>query len=84
MLLSIVYFINELGFSFGFQTNGLDIFYNGNLFGHTTLQLDFIVLDLDNTYHNTSSAFVSYFGSDSESVKWHARLAMWAKIKWAG
>jgi len=46
-----------IGFSFGFQTNGLEIFYNGDLFGHATLKGDFIILDLDNTYDNTSSAF---------------------------
>jgi len=64
----------RIGFSFSFRINGLDLFYNGNLFGHATLKGDFIVLDLDNTYDNTSAAFVSYFDSNSESVKWHARL----------
>jgi len=31
---SLVSFVSlmRIGFSFGFQTNGLDIFYNGNLF----------------------------------------------------
>ena len=52
----------------------MDLFYNGNLFGHATLKGDFIVLDLDNTYDNTSIAYVSYLDSNSESVKWHARL----------
>jgi len=32
-----------------------------------------IVLDLDNTYDNTSSSFVSHFDSNFEFVKWHAR-----------
>jgi len=38
------------------------------------LKGDFIVLDLDNTYGNTSFTFVSYFDSNFESVKWHARF----------
>ena len=46
------------------------MFYNGNLFGHATLKGDFIIFDLDNTYDNTFAAFVSYFDSNSESVKW--------------
>ena len=50
--------------------------YGGNVFGHTTLKKDFFVLELDNCYDNnkTSSAFVSYNDSFSDSVKWHARL----------
>jgi len=71
-------------FSFSFCTDGLDLFYNSNFFGHATLKGDFIVLDLDNTYDNTSTAFVSSFDSHPESVKWHARLHQWAKIKWEG
>jgi len=50
------------------------LFYNGNLFGHAILKGDFIVLDLDNTYDNTFDAFISYFDSNSEFVKWHAQL----------
>jgi len=38
------------------------------------LKGDFIVLDIGNTYDNASAAFVSYFDSNPESVKWHARL----------
>jgi len=34
-------------FSFGFHPNGLEIFYEGNLFSHATLKGNFIVLDLD-------------------------------------
>jgi len=64
----------RLGFSLSFRTDGLNLFYNGNLFGHPILKGDFIVLDLDNTYDNTSVVYVSYFDSNSESVKWHARL----------
>ena len=63
----------RIGFSFGFLTNGLDLFYNGKFFRHPTLKGDSIVLDLDNTYDNTSSAFVSYFESNFESDKWHAQ-----------
>jgi len=40
----------RIGFSFGFRTNGLDFFYNGNLFGHATWKGYFIISDLDNTY----------------------------------
>jgi len=64
----------RIGFSFSFRTDGLDLFYNGNSFGHATLKGDFIILDLDNTCGNTSTTFVSYFDSNSESVKWQARL----------
>jgi len=64
----------RIGFSFGFCSDGLNLFYNGNLFSHTTLKGDFIVLGLDNTYDNIDVAFVSYFDSNSESIKWHARL----------
>ena len=69
MLLSIICLINKNKFSFSFQTSGLDIFYNGNLFSHATLKEDFIVLDLDNTYDNISSVFISYFNSSSKSAK---------------
>ena len=61
-------------FSFSFRTNGLDLFYNDNFFGQATLKGDFFVLDLDNIYNNTSTVFVSFFDSNSKSVKWHARL----------
>jgi len=74
---SLVSFVSlmRIGFSFSFRTDDLDLFYNGNLFGHATLKGDFIILNLNNTYENTSTAFVSYFDSNSESVKWHARLS---------
>jgi len=32
-------------------------------------------LDLDDSYNNISSAYFSYFDSNSKSVKWHARLS---------
>jgi len=38
----------RMGFSFGFHIDNLDLFYNGDLFGHATLKGDFIVLDLGN------------------------------------
>ena len=68
---SLVSFVSlmRIGFPFSFRTDGLDLFYNDNLFGHGTLKGDFIVLDLDNTYDNTAAAFVSYFDSNSESIK---------------
>ena len=50
------------------------MFYNYNLFGHATLKGDFFVLDLDDNYGSTSSIFVSYFDSDSESVERHVQL----------
>jgi len=73
---SLVSYISlvRLGFTFGFRPDRLNLFYNGNLFGQATLKGDFIVLNLDDNYNNISSAYVSYFDSNSESVKWHARL----------
>jgi len=62
----------RIGFSFNYRTDGLDLFYNGNLFCHATLKGDFIISDLDNTHDNTSAVVVSYFDSNSESVKWYA------------
>ena len=72
MLFSFLYFF--IDFTFGFRLDSLDLFYHGNLFGQATFKGDFIVLDLDDNYNNISSAFVSYFDSNSESVKWHTRL----------
>jgi len=79
---SLVSYISlvRLGFTFGFCPDGLDSFYNGNLFGQATLNREFIVLDLDDYDNNISYAFVSYFDSSSESVKWHARLDHVAEI----
>jgi len=57
------------------STDGLDLFYNGNLFCHATLKGDFIILDLDNTYDNTYSTFISYIDFNSEFVKCHAQLS---------
>jgi len=74
-LLSLVSLM-KLGFSFNSSTNGLNIMYGGNVFGYATLKNDFLVLDLDECYNNnkTSSTFVSYKDSFSDSVKWHAKL----------
>ena len=59
---SLVSFVSlmRIGFSFIFRTDGLDLFHNGNLFGHATLKEDFIILDLDNTYNNTFAALVHF------------------------
>ena len=62
----------KLGFFFNSHIDG--ILYDGNVFGHATLKNDFLVLDLDDCYNNTSFAFVSHFGSFSGSVKWHVTL----------
>ena len=67
-LVSFVLLI-QIGFSFCFRPNGVEIFHNGNLFVHVTLKGDFIILDLDDNYYNTSSIFVSYFDSDSKFIK---------------
>jgi len=72
MFFSFFVSLIRIGFSFNFRTDGLDFFCNGNLFGRATLKGEFTVLDLDNTYDNTSVAFVSFFDSNFESVKWHA------------
>jgi len=62
-------------FSFSFCSDGLDILYGGNVFGHATLKSDFLVVDLDDSYNNNSPfVFVSHFDPNLESIKWHARL----------
>ena len=58
----------RIGFSFRFRSNGLDLFYQCNLFRQATLKGDVIALDLDDFCDNISSAFVSHFYFDSESV----------------
>ena len=70
----------KLAFFFNSRTDGLDTMYGGNVFGHTMLKNNFLVLDLDDCYdnnnnnNNTSFAFVSYYDSFSHSVKRHAKL----------
>ena len=49
-----------------------------------TLKGDFIVLDLDDSYDNTSSTFVSCFDSNFESVSGMLNLVMWAKTEKVG
>jgi len=68
---SLVSFISlmRISFSLVIHPNCLYIFYNGNLFDHATSEGDYIVLNLNDNYDNTSSIFISYFNSDSESVK---------------
>lgn len=58
----------------GFHHDGLDIFYNKNLFGHATLKESFTVLNLNDRHNDISTTFVSYFDFDSKSIKWHAQL----------
>ena len=48
----------KYGFGFSFSSNGLNILYAGNVFGRATFRNDFLVLDLDNCYKNSSSIFV--------------------------
>ena len=74
MLVSFV-LLMRIAFSFHFRTDGFDLFYNDNIFGHATLNGDFMFLDLDNAYDNSCSTFISYFVSNSESFKWHAQLS---------
>jgi len=64
----------KLGFFFNSDTDGLDILYGGNMFGHIKLKNDFLVLDLDDCHNNSSSAFVSPYDSNFDFVTWHARL----------
>jgi len=56
----------RLVFFFNSRTDGLDILYGGNVFGHAILKNDFLVLDL---YNNSSSTFVSHFDSNFGSIK---------------
>jgi len=71
----------RLGFTFGFYPNGLDFFYNGNLFCHATLKGYFILLDLDDSYNDTSSTFVPYFDYNLNLLSGMVGLAMWIKIE---
>ena len=71
----------KFGFDFSSCLDGLDILYGGNVFGHATVKNDFLVLDLDDNYNNNSpSIFVSYFNPNLESIKWHAKPVILAKI----
>jgi len=46
------------------------------LFGDASLIDNFLILDLDENYYNnkTSSIFVSFVDSNSDSMVWHTRL----------
>ena len=46
----------KLGFLFNSCTDDLDILHGGNIFDYAALKNDFLVLDLDNCYNNSSSA----------------------------
>ena len=67
-LLSLVSLMKS-GFGFSSCSDGLNILYGGNVFGHATLRNDFLVLDLDECYNDSNSASVSHFDSDLESIK---------------
>jgi len=67
-LLSLVSLMKS-GFGFSSCHDGLSILYCSYVFGHATLRNDFLVLDLDESYNNSHSVFVSHFDSDLESIK---------------
>jgi len=56
----LLFLVSLMKFGFGFSScpNGLEILYGGNVFGHTTLNNDFLVLNLDNCYKNSHLVFV--------------------------
>ena len=67
-------FFDKSEFSFNSSSDGLDILYGGNVFGHNTLKHDLLLLDLNDCYNSSSSVFVSHFDSNFELIKWHARF----------
>jgi len=66
----------KLGFQFVSRTDGLDILYGGNFFGHAYLINDFIILDLDENYYSNKMSYVLVSSVDSnfDFMVWHARL----------
>ena len=68
----------RLGFSFEFCPDSLNILYNDNLFIYEILKGDFIILNLDDIYSNTSSHFISFLDSLLSVM---LDLAMWAKME---
>ena len=55
--------------------------YGDNVFGHATLNNDFLVLDLAYSYNDNSPfVFVSHFDPNLKSTKWHVYLVILAKI----
>ena len=79
-LVSYVYLI-RLGFTFGFQPNGLDLFYDGNLFCQATLKGDFIILDLDDSYNSTSSSLFQILSLILNLLGSILDLVMWVKTE---
>ena len=70
-LLSLVSLMKS-GFRFSSCPDGLNILFDGNVFGHVSLMNDFLVLDLDDSYNNNNnspSIFVSHFDPEFESIK---------------
>jgi len=55
-LLSLVSLMKS-GFGFSSCLDGLEILYGANVFGRATLKNDFLVLDLNDSYNNTSPSF---------------------------
>ena len=51
--------------------------YNDNLFGHAIMKGDFIALDLDNVYNNTSPTSISLFTLTLDLLSGMLNLAMW-------
>jgi len=74
----------RIGFSFSFRTGGLDLFYNGNLFGHATLKGDCIVLDLDNPMIIHLLLMFHTLTLILNLLNGMLDLAMWVKIDWEG
>ena len=82
-LLSLVSLM-KLGFFFNLHNDGLDILYGGTVFGHTNLKNDFLVLDLDDCYNNSSFTLVSHFDSNSNFVNGMLNLDILPKIGLVG
>jgi len=48
-------FFDEVRILFNSRTDGFDILYSGNVFGHATLKNNFLVLNLGDCYNNNIS-----------------------------
>ena len=83
---SLVSFVSlvRIGFSFGFCTDGLYLFYNGKLFGYATLKGDFIVLDLGNPMIIHLLFLFYSLTLILNLLNSMLDLAMGAKTEWAG
>ena len=67
----------KLGFGFSSCEDGLNILFDGNVYGYASLMNDFLVLSLVESYNNNNnspSVFVPHFDADLELIKWYARL----------